>query len=70
MPDDPVTDLVRAYDQHVQANRDQKLKIAQEALSRVRRALDQSSVELARRILDAENLFHPMHGESWKGWPE
>lgn len=27
-------------------------------------------VRLALRIIEAVNAFHPMHGESWQGWPE
>jgi hypothetical protein len=24
----------------------------------------------ARKVIEAINTFHPMHGESWSGWPE
>jgi broad specificity phosphatase PhoE len=25
---------------------------------------------VARAVIEAINSFHPMHGESWSGWPE
>ena len=77
---------VRHYDPYadlINANRDEILKQHQEAIRRVRGCLERALEEkdgmkfrwenemvLAIRVLDALNLFHPMHGESWKGWPE
>lgn len=62
----------------VHANRDSMLRIAEEALRRisvvVKKARDGTTgvcdYQFIYRILEAANTFHPMHGESWKGWPE
>ncbi len=63
----------------VHANRDAILDMHKEAIRLVRVALEQGfgsvseAAEMSNkieRILKALNLFHPMHGESWKGWPE
>jgi hypothetical protein len=62
-PDDPYADLIAA-------NRDEILRVHQEAVSCCRRCLRRGDVELALQILHALNLFHPMHGESWRGFPE
>ena len=79
-------DLVAQYDPHgdlVAANRDAILAKHEEAVRRLRRCLteglkDKSGMrfgleaqcKFAVRVLDALNLFHPMHCESWGGWPE
>lgn len=60
---DPMADLI-------QANRDATLRQHEEAVSRVRRCLARGDVPTALQVLDALTLFHPMHGESWRGWPE
>ena len=72
-PYDPYGDLIHA-------NRDQILKMHEEAVRRVQRCLINHRkfnvpegfdfIGLAVQILDALNLFHPMHAESWTGWPE
>jgi hypothetical protein len=65
---DPYVDLVNA-------NRDELLRKHQEAVSLLRRVLTRPdldpkrAVEQARDVLDALNLFHPMHCD-WKGWPK
>jgi hypothetical protein len=43
----------------------------QEAIVRtLREALDAGDVPLARRVIDAVTAYHPMHPESFPGWPE
>lgn len=54
----------------INANRDEMLKKHEEAVSMVQRALSTSDTVTASRVLKALNLFHPMHPESWPGWPE
>jgi len=41
-----------------------------QGLSRAKSALQKGNVDLALEIIDAAFLFHPMHAESWVGWPE
>jgi hypothetical protein len=60
---DPYADLVAA-------NQGAIIRVLREALRRVRAALDAGDVPLARRVIDAATAYHPMHGESWAGWPE
>jgi hypothetical protein len=71
---DPYADLIAA-------NRDELLRMHQEAARRVGaclcRATDDSGqlsvwhhIEVAQAVLDALNTFHPMHAENWCGWPE
>lgn len=65
---DPYADLINA-------NRDEMLRKHEEAVQRVRKCLEPvknsvGSAFDALKVLDALSLFHPMHGESWKGWPE
>ena len=59
---DPYRDLVAA-------NRDAVMEKQTEAVRRVRRLLALDKVDLAREVLDALCLFHPMN-DDWKGWPE
>jgi hypothetical protein len=59
----------------VNANRDIILEKHQEAVRRVRRLLTRVPLTTAHMVtavlvLDALGEFHPMHGESWAGWPE
>lgn len=57
----------------INANRDAILRIAEEGLRRVRKLLDSDDAaakRLAIKTIEAVNTFHPMHGESWGGWPE
>jgi hypothetical protein len=73
---DPTADLIHS-------NRDAMLEKHEQAVSRVRCCLteglaDKSGMryrlerecKTAMAVLDALSLFHPMHCESWKGWPE
>lgn len=60
---DPMGDLI-------QANRDQMLRMHEEAVRRVRRRLEAKDIDGALAVLMALNLYHPMHCESWPGWPE
>lgn len=68
-------DLVARYDPTadlIQANRDSILDMHKEAVRRVRRALESNKPgrrDLALDVLDALGQFHPMHGESFPGWP-
>jgi len=73
---DPTADLI-------QANRDAILEKHEEAVRRIRTCLAVAAVDKSgmryttedqckkiTAILNALSLFHPMHCESWKGWPE
>lgn len=66
---DPTGDLI-------EANRDIILRKHEEAVSLLRKILDpiligsESQVRQAIKVLDALSIFHPMHGESWPGWPK
>ncbi len=52
----------------INSNRDEILKKHQEAIRLIRKWRGyQDKVEA---IIDALNLFHPMHEESWQGWPK
>lgn len=62
-PNDPMSDLI-------QSNRDELLRVAQEGLQRAKAALDRGKIELAVKIIAAATSYHPMHGESWCGWPK
>jgi hypothetical protein len=53
----------------VEANRDELLKKHQEAIRLIRVAVLRDDCRQAMRIMDVLSLFHPMHGESWCGWP-
>ncbi len=65
----------------IESNRDQILEVHREAVQRVARLLEQSTksvswnettrlICVALLVLDRLNQFHPMHCESWAGWPE
>jgi uncharacterized protein HemY len=54
----------------IETNQGAIVRTLREALRRVRAALDAGDVPLARRVIDAADLYHPMHPESWAGWPE
>jgi hypothetical protein len=60
---DPYADLIAS-------NQDEIIRVLREALRRVRAALDTGNVPLAKRVIDAAGLYHPMHPESWTGWPD
>ena len=74
---DPYADLI-------EANRDELLRVHQEAIRRVRRCLERAQgastdstgisvwnhIDVAVAVLNALNTYHPMHCESWCGWPE
>jgi hypothetical protein len=60
---DPYADLISS-------NQEQVVHVLREALRRIRAALDAGDVSLARRVIDAATAYHPMHPESWDGWPE
>lgn len=64
---DPMEDLIHA-------NIEDLLRKHQEAIARIRKETQRQdkkrAVECIVKILDALNTFHPMHGESWQGWPE
>lgn len=61
---DPTLDLVHA---NIETTKD----IYEKGLRKVRDALKNSSSpdSFALAIIDAALCFHPMHGESWPGWP-
>jgi hypothetical protein len=59
----------------INANRDMILEIHQEGFRLIKNQLSQISgnadrVRLIEKIFHAIDSFHPMHGESWVGWPE
>lgn len=58
----------------INANRDTILRITEEGMRRVKNILsrhgDIPDVTRCLKIIEAVNTFHPMHGESWGGWPE
>lgn len=58
----------------VNANRDTILRIHEEGLRRIRKLLECGNpaqyIALMLKIIEAVNTFHPMHGESWSGWPQ
>jgi hypothetical protein len=58
----------------INANRDTILRITEEGLRRVERLLLRHGgipdVTKALLVIEAVNMFHPMHGESWCGWPK
>ena len=68
----------------INANRDTILRIHEEGLKRIAsivlesvdkeakavNALGAANVMLILKVIEAVQTFHPMHGESWKGWPE
>jgi hypothetical protein len=74
---DPGADLIHA-------NRDAILEIHQDALRRIQRVVNtieaveagfttteaHVNARLLRKIVDAAWSFHPMHAESWSGFPE
>ena len=60
---DPYADLIAS-------NQEEILRVHQEAIRRVSRLLDRGDVALAKMVLFAVNQFHPMHIDSWAGWPE
>lgn len=67
---DPMGDLVSA-------NRDVILKRHEEAIARLRKALEaakqhgwvQDHIEMGLAIINALSLYHPMN-DTWPGWPE
>lgn len=82
--DDPPRKPREEYDPYadlIEANRDQLLRMHQEAVRRVGACLCRATADdgqlsvwhyitVAQKILDALNTYHPMHCESWCGWPE
>jgi prephenate dehydrogenase len=60
---DPYADMILA-------NQEEITRVLREALRRIRAALDAGNVPLAMRVIDAATAYHPMHPESWAGWPE
>ncbi len=69
-------ELVEPYDSTkdlINANRDIILKKYEEAIQLIRPLLDSDDSGARRlviRVIDALNQFHPMHAESWCGWPK
>ena len=70
----------------IHANRDTILSMHETAIARIRKLLDvglaaqprqqnndgilEKKCVIALKVITALNVFHPMHGESWPGWPE
>jgi hypothetical protein len=55
----------------IEANRDSILRIHEEGIRRIEKCYKMSERRaLIEGIIYAVNTFHPMHGESWCGWPE
>lgn len=66
-------DLAASYDPMgdlIQANRDSILRVHEEGLRRVKKCLEVCDGAKALKVIEAINTFHPMHCESWGGWPE
>ena len=66
---DPMGDLI-------QANRDEILKKHEEAVTLIssvfrggRGQTAESKLGYILKVLEALNTFHPMHAETWCGWP-
>jgi hypothetical protein len=59
---DPYLDLIHA---NVEATKD----IYEKGLRLALEALEKGSPEIAKLIIKIALCFHPMHGESWPGWP-
>lgn len=58
------------YEDMIAANQRAIMDAHHEAIRRIRTACNRGDLPMVGRILDALNTFHPMHGESWRGWPE
>lgn len=67
----------------IHANRDSILAMHENAIRRIRGCLKrieadktgmrfptEHQCDLIGKIIDALNVFHPMYGESWPGWPQ
>lgn len=54
----------------IEANRDEILRKHEEAVRRIQRCLKRGEYDLADKVIEALWKFHPMHCESWCGWPE
>lgn len=54
----------------IEANRDEILRKHEEAVRRIQRCLKRCEYDLADKVIEALWKFHPMHCESWCGWPE
>ena len=61
-PYDPYGDIIRA-------NRESEALIWKEGLVRAQRALDRGFPETAKLAITMALCYHPMHEESWPGWP-
>lgn len=53
----------------IHANIETDLKMHQKAIQFIRRCIKDKRPDCIVAILDALSQFHPMHGESWCGWP-
>ena len=67
----------QAMNDLIQANRDTILQMHEEAARRIGKVLvgggnqhDAEKLVYIGKVLHALSVFHPMHGESWCGWPE
>lgn len=64
------TDEYDPYADVIAGNQESIIRVLREGLRRVRTALDAGDVRLAKQVIEAANHYHPMHEESWAGWPE
>lgn len=64
-------ETIRAMEMHqfVASNIETTKDFYAEGLYRARKALREGDAELAAATIDAALAFHPMHAESWTGWP-
>lgn len=60
---DPMADVIAG-------NQESIIRVYREAMRRALSALNAGDVRLAKRTIEAANTYHPMHEESWCGWPE
>lgn len=63
---DPTADMIHANRDAMLSKHDEAIRLIRDALKHNRHAL--CGLDRIEEILDALAMFHPMHGESWKGW--
>ena len=72
--DNPADDLpIADYDPYadlISANQEEIARIKAEGARRVNAAMRLGDLKMVWRIKMAMDSFHPMHCESWCGWPE
>ncbi len=77
---DPTREMIEANRDAILRITEEGLRRVRKLLTRCLRRADGSTsddalpesvaISKALKVIDAVNTFHPMHGESWGGWPE